>query len=871
MEDDVEKLQSLIKERNENIVQFNFENNTSSPIAITLFDTASLTTQPTSGSQVSTYTSSNDLLPTLEKSSYLSFNPTNNKILAGSKDSNSFRIIDSSTNTTLNNYTNSTFNGTIYKVLRQSDGKLVCIGQFSFYGGLSNNQIIRLNSDGTKDNSFDNSIGFAGGIALISAIQSDGKILVGGGFTSYKGVTANKIIRLNSDGTKDTSFDNSIGFDFAVQSIEIQSDGKIVLAGNFTTYKGVSANGIIRLNSDGTKDTSFDNSVGFDSFCRSLQIQSDGKILVGGNFTTYKGVSANRIIRLNSDGTKDTSFDNSIGFNNSVEALALQSDGKILVGGNFTTYKGVSANRIIRLNSDGTKDTSFDNSIGYDNLVNEIVVQSDGKIFVGGAFTTYKSTNAQQINRLNSNGTIDSSFDALTGFQGGLIESILVNTDGSIFVGGVFTTYRNWQCLFFTKLESNGNLSTILQVQGVGLPSDIQYCPSNDSFYCSVANAGYLIQISGDGQSILQNFITLPVATQRTYSSTYNATYDYMYYLTKDSTLSKSEILVLDCATNTFVTTILLANNFFYSPALSQVTTNDDIYVFDILNSYVQKINCSTNTLVLINVSLPNVNNYAKSLQYNATNNSLYVISDLYSVIDVVDTSTDTYSSSITIPASYTFAPLYSALNTNTNQIFITDANENASQYAVIDCSNNNSVSVQSLSSTSAETFDVLYNNTTNTMYISGSLYSIVTFTATPFFIGGSTNYNTFVNSLNFEPIFVDEIRILSLTLQQLSNQLQFAKIDSNGNQVFFPEFPINKIDVDQNNNIAEIMLNGMVFDGRTYINQYVINPNEVVSFEVIYRQVDRLSATKTYPIFFKEKVSLKEYINKNYTDFIEL
>jgi hypothetical protein len=154
-------------------------------------------------------------------------------------------------------------------------------------------------------------------------------------------------------------------------------------------------------------------------------------------------------------------------------------------------------------------------------------------------------------------------------------------------------------------------------------------------------------------------------------------------------------------------------------------------------------------------------------------------------------------------------------------------------------------------------------------MYISGSLFSVVTFTATPFFIGGSTNYNTFVNSLNFEPIFIEEIRILTQNQTQLYNQVQFTKIDSNGNQIFFPEFPITKVDsYQQQGNIAGLKLNGLVFDGRTYINQYLINPNQIVSFEIYYKQLDRLSATPTYPIFFKPKVQLKEYIKKDYSNY---
>jgi len=242
-------------------------------------------------------------------------------------------------------------------------------------------------------------------------------------------------------------------------------------------------------------------------------------------------------------------------------------------------------------------------------------------------------------------------------------------------------------------------------------------------------------------------------------------------------------------------------------------------------------------------------------------NGYLYVLSNSSNVIDIVDTNTDTYFNSITIPAIYTFNPYISAINPLTNQLFITDSNLSR-QFAIIDLPSNTFVSVNTLSGVGG-TYGIVYNSITDSMYISGSLFSVVTFTATPFFISGSANYNTFVNNLNFEPIFVDEIRVLTQNLTQLNNQVQFTKIDSSGNQIFFAEFPINKIDIEQNNNIAELKLDGLVFDGRTYINQYVINANQVVSFEIYYKQLDRFSATPTFPIFFKPKVQLKEYIKK--------
>ena len=143
-------------------------------------------------------------------------------------------------------------------------------------------------------------------------------------------------------------------------------------------------------------------------------------------------------------------------------------------------------------------------------------------------------------------------------------------------------------------------------------------------------------------------------------------------------------------------------------------------------------------------------------------------------------------------------------------------------------------------------------------VFTTANLYSV------PYFITGSSNYNAFVNNLNNEPIFIQMIRLLVQNQNQLTNQLQLTTIDSNGNQIFMPNFPINEVSAyQQQGNIGEITLKDIVFDGRTYINQYQLNPYESLSFEIYYKQLDLTTASVTLPMFFKNKIPLKEYINK--------
>lgn len=325
------------------------------------------------------------------------------------------------------------FNSSVYGSLIQSDGKIIFGGLFTTYDGTAQTRITRLNSDGTLDPGFtaptfaNPTGGGLGGRVKCFAIQSDGKIIVGGAFNAFGG-PQNRIARLNTNGTRDTSF----AADFAggsptiiINALVIQSDGKIIAGGAFTNFNFSTQNRIVRILADGSRDTTFMSGTGFSSTVSALMIQSDGKTLVGGAFTSYNGTALNRITRLNSDGTRDTGFTIGTGFNSDVNAIAIQTDGKILVGGSFTDYNGTTQNCITRLNSDGTLDSAFAIGSGFNLAVNSLIIQSDGKIVVGGAFGSYDGITTNFICRLNSNGALDTGFTIGTGFDSAVTTVIL--------------------------------------------------------------------------------------------------------------------------------------------------------------------------------------------------------------------------------------------------------------------------------------------------------------------------------------------------------------------------------------------------------------------------------------------------------------
>ena len=275
------------------------------------------------------------------------------------------------------------YDGYVYDIVQQSDGKFIIGGFFSRYSGQTRYSIIRINDNGTIDSSFTigtgfNKVGSFPQNTLTSPIytiklQSDGKILVGGEFTQYNGFSNYGIIRLNSDGTRDTSFTsyfNGLVSAYEIKSIQIQPDDKILVAGTFKSYSGVTRQSILKLNSNGTLDTTFGSTSGFtgniniDGFLygrvNDMILQSDGKILCAGEFTGYSGVSSNNIIRLNNNGTIDTTFNAGTGFNGTVKKISLQSTGNIMCVGEFTTYNSNGPfNGIARVTSYGGNATVY--------------------------------------------------------------------------------------------------------------------------------------------------------------------------------------------------------------------------------------------------------------------------------------------------------------------------------------------------------------------------------------------------------------------------------------------------------------------------------------------------------------------------------
>jgi uncharacterized delta-60 repeat protein len=328
----------------------------------------------------------------------------------------------------------------------QSDGKVVIGGTFTSFAGTARNRIARLNSDGTLDTTFLVSGSGANGDVSAVAIQSDGRILIGGNFTSINGTARNRIARLNSDGTLDTAFlGGGSGADSSVRKIAIQADNRILVGGSFANMNGTARNNIARLNADGSLDNSFlASGTGANGQVFTLAVQSDGKVLIGGDFTSFNGTSRNRVARLNSDGTLDTAFLTSIGANGQVLALALQSDGKILIGGVFTAVNNAIRNRFARLNTDGTVDSAFLLAVaGPNNSVRAIAVQPDGRIVIAGDFGNYNNVYRGNVARVKPDSSLDETFLNFNSGANSRVSALALQTDGKVIAGGFFSTVND--------------------------------------------------------------------------------------------------------------------------------------------------------------------------------------------------------------------------------------------------------------------------------------------------------------------------------------------------------------------------------------------------------------------------------------------
>ena len=463
--------------------------------------------------------------------------------------------------------------GSVNSVLLQSDGKIIVSGGFIQVNDTPRNRIARLNPDGSVDTGFDPGTGLDGE-AFSMDFQTDAKLLVAGLFLTADGYTGNHVARLNSGGAVDTQFNAGAGPDAAVGTIVAAENG-IYIGGDFNSVNGVERRGVARLYRDcqsdivaftaaavavsesepavrlrlrrtgcgqnpvsvqcatgdgtatngvdyfavstnvqfaatetekiltvpiingaghspprffsvtmrapaggvilgspetvsvtvyddegpGSLDRGFDSNLATDQTVNSVAVQPDGKALIGGTFTVVHQQPRPFLARLNADGSLDNGFLLQPGPDAPVNAIATQSDGAIFIGGSFTNVNEVRRRAIARLRSDGSLDTNFNPGSGVlltgggVGAVFALALQADGKLLVGGVFDTVAGIPRRSLARFNPDGTVDLNFSPSA--QGAQVNAIVVQPDGKILAGGAWTQNRN-----LTRFNADGTEDT---------------------------------------------------------------------------------------------------------------------------------------------------------------------------------------------------------------------------------------------------------------------------------------------------------------------------------------------------------------------------------------------------------------------------
>ncbi len=335
----------------------------------------------------------------------------------------------------------------ISDIAEHNDGKVLVSTTYGFYNQLTIPSCIRLLKNGNLDHTFNVQVI---GVSCVKVLP-DNKILIGGAFTSVNSSANQKYIaKLNPDGTTDSTFENKISMSGAFASVyglEVQTDGKIIVKGNFDGK-------IARLNTNGSIDNNYLIGSAASGVVRSIKLQKDGKLLVGGDFTKFNQDNVSYLLRLNQDGTIDSTFKYNNLLNLPIGAIQIDKQNRILISS--------TKNDVVRLMPSGLTDSTF--SVTIDSNVTQIHVNDDGRIYLAGSFSTVNNIHKRKLVCIDSQGLIDTSFQSKEGFMlhySGLsvVNSLLVLKDGNLMTTGEFTSYNGKSCNRIARINGYPNSS----------------------------------------------------------------------------------------------------------------------------------------------------------------------------------------------------------------------------------------------------------------------------------------------------------------------------------------------------------------------------------------------------------------------------
>jgi uncharacterized delta-60 repeat protein len=341
-------------------------------------------------------------------------------------------------------------------------------------GGLTRQALLRLNANGTADATFDagtGAVNTTSGILLNTFVgQPDGKLVVGGSFTGFSGQNTGSLVRLTSTGAPDAAFNANLGtgLDGTVRTVAVQADGKLVVGGNFATLNGRAAQSLVRLHADGTRDASFTAALSPAADVGEVLVQPDGKLLVTGSLGSSAGLVS--LVRLTATGSLDTGFTPPVYQSSFVgiyydTIMQLQPDGKLLLFGPFAATGEAT---VVRLNANGTTDNTFTMSKGLSSLPFSIGLQRDGSLWVGGYFDVFNGQE-EALSRLTSTGAADATFTPKIQAAGS-VAAVVRQADGQLILGGDFTELNGVAVHRMARLSATGTLDVAFSTATAAVP-----------------------------------------------------------------------------------------------------------------------------------------------------------------------------------------------------------------------------------------------------------------------------------------------------------------------------------------------------------------------------------------------------------------
>lgn len=372
------------------------------------------------------------------------------------------------------------------------NGKILVGGDFTTVGDDTSQAYLALfHVNGTIDQQFSPVLD---GQVFGLAEQPDGKLLVYGVFNTVNGLTQQRLVRLNLNGSIDPTFAHDIND--PIHAIALKNNGQLLVAAGFGQTR------LLLLDSNGTttEQLATFNDPGGNPRVNAIVIQDNQKILLGGQFSQVNGIQINNLARISSNGVVDMNFSSPIQPNGLVTDMTLQADGDILIAGEFTQISGQNQAHLARIYSSGTYDTGFEPQINAP--VDKVSITADGRIAMAGAFTEINGNTNPGHRRfaiLAADGDLDTSFNPLFPPNQPILDFDW-QSDGGIVAGGAFTSFSNLPRLHLARYNKNGRIDQAFTGEGV---------ESGASIYALAQNSNNQLLLGGN----FSEFGTQPVSS----------------------------------------------------------------------------------------------------------------------------------------------------------------------------------------------------------------------------------------------------------------------------------------------------------------------------------------------------------------------